>query len=148
MTSAATVGMIGLGLMGSALAARLIEAGVAVSGFDIDPAKGEALRAIGGATASSVTQLTAESESIVIAVYNGEQVQSVFDELAQNEHPARPLVICTTTCAPREIADIAERARHAGLPLVEAPISGTSAEVRRGSATALIAGEEIGRAHV
>ena len=141
MTSAASVGMIGLGLMGNALAARLIEAGIAVSGFDIDPAKGEALRAMGGAVASSVTQLAAQSRSIVIAVYNGEQVQSVFDELAQNEHPALPLVICTTTCAPREIADIAERARRAGLPLVEAPISGTSADLRQGSATALVAGE-------
>ena len=139
MTSAASVGMIGLGLMGSALAARLIEAGIAVSGFDTDPAKGEALKAMGGVVASSVTQLAAQSESIVIAVFNGEQVRSVFDELA--EHPARPLVICTTTCAPGEIADIAERARHAGLPLVEAPISGTSVDLRQGTATALIAGE-------
>jgi L-threonate 2-dehydrogenase len=141
MTSAASVGMIGLGLMGSALAARLLEAGVAVSGFDIDPARGEALRAMGGAAASSVTQLTAQNRSIVIAVSSGGQVQSVFNEFAQNEHPARPLVICTTTCAPGEIADIAERARRAGLPLVEAPISGTSAEVRQGSATVLVAGE-------
>ena len=141
MTYAATVGIIGLGLMGNALAARLIEAGIAVSGFDIDAPKGRALRAMGGAAASSVTQLTADSGIIVIAVFNAEQVQSVFDELAQDEHSARPLVICTTTCAPSEIADIAERARRAAVPLVEAPISGTSAEVRRGSATALIAGE-------
>jgi putative dehydrogenase len=141
MTSAASVGVIGLGLMGSAVSARLLEAGIPVVGFDIDPARGQALGAMGGAAASSITQLTAQSRSIVIAVYNGAQVQSVFDELAQNEHPARPLVICTTTCAPGEIVDIAERARRAGLPLVEAPISGTSAELRQGSATALVAGE-------
>jgi putative dehydrogenase len=141
MTSAASVEMIGLGLMGRALAERLLEAGIAVSGFDIDPARGEALRAVGGMAAGSITQLTAQSRNIVIAVYNGEQVRSVFDELAQNEHPARPLVICTTTCAPGEIADIAKHARRVGLPLVEAPISGTSAEARAGSATMLIAGE-------
>lgn len=141
MTSTTSVGIIGLGLMGNALAARLIEAGIAVSGFDIDAAKGNALRALGGAAASSVTQLTPDNGILIVAVFNGEQVQSVLDELAQTEHPARPLVICTTTCAPSEIADIAERARRAAVPLVEAPISGTSAEVRRGSATALIAGE-------
>jgi putative dehydrogenase len=70
MTSAASVGVIGLGLMGSAVSARLLEAGIPVVGFDIDPARGQALGAMGGAAASSITQLTAQSRSIVIAVYN------------------------------------------------------------------------------
>ena len=49
-------------------------------------------------------------------------------------------MICTTTCAPDAIVRIAKRADEAGLSLVEAPISGTSAQVRDGSAMALIAG--------
>jgi L-threonate 2-dehydrogenase len=51
------------------------------------------------------------------------------------------VVICTTTCAPDEIDRIARRSARAGYPFVEAPISGTSAEVRHGSATALVAGD-------
>ena len=50
-------------------------------------------------------------------------------------------MVCTTTCAPEDIASIAARAAEAGLGFVEAPISGTSAETRDGSALALIAGE-------
>jgi 3-hydroxyisobutyrate dehydrogenase-like beta-hydroxyacid dehydrogenase len=50
-------------------------------------------------------------------------------------------MICTTTCAPDEIEQIAARAARAGLAFIEAPISGTSAEVRDGAATALVAGE-------
>ena len=50
-------------------------------------------------------------------------------------------MICTTTCAPDEITRLARRAASAGIPFVEAPISGTSAEVRDGTATALVAGE-------
>jgi 3-hydroxyisobutyrate dehydrogenase-like beta-hydroxyacid dehydrogenase len=52
------------------------------------------------------------------------------------------VIICTTTCTPDEILRIAQQADDAGLSLVEAPISGTSAEVRNGSAMALIAGPQ------
>ena len=140
MGSDAAVGMIGLGLMGAALSARLLDAKIAVVGFDIDAAKCSALKAIGGETADTIGQLAARCQNIVVAVFNAEQVMSLLDELAQGAKQNPPLLICTTTCAPGEIADIAGRAARAGLPLLEAPISGTSAEVGAGSATALIAG--------
>jgi 3-hydroxyisobutyrate dehydrogenase-like beta-hydroxyacid dehydrogenase len=89
--------------------------------------------------AASVPELASRSRAIVIAVYDGAQVEALLDDL--QESPARPALICTTTCAPDEIARIAARAENAGFALVEAPISGTSAEVRDGAATALVAGE-------
>jgi 3-hydroxyisobutyrate dehydrogenase-like beta-hydroxyacid dehydrogenase len=49
-------------------------------------------------------------------------------------------MVCTTTSAPENIVRIAKRATEAGLGFVEAPISGTSAELRDGAALALIAG--------
>lgn len=142
MESVAPVGMIGLGLMGSALSARLLDANIPVIGFDIDVTKCSALKAIGGASADTVGQLATQCQNIVVAVFNAEQVMSLLDELVQGAGENPPLVICTTTCSPGEIADIAGRATRAGLRLVEAPISGTSAEVRAGAATALIAGDE------
>ena len=141
MPSTAPVGMIGLGLMGAALSARLIDAGMALIGFDIDATKCRAFEATGGEAADAAGQLATRCQSIVIAVFNAGQVMSLLDELAQNAEANPPLLICTTTCAPGEIADIAARAARDGLPLVEAPISGTSAEVRDGAATALVAGE-------
>ena len=50
-------------------------------------------------------------------------------------------MICTTTCTPDEIDRLAERAAKARFAFVEAPISGTSTEVRDGTATVLVAGE-------
>jgi 3-hydroxyisobutyrate dehydrogenase-like beta-hydroxyacid dehydrogenase len=137
----APVGIIGLGLMGIALCERLIGANHPVLGFDIDPTRCDALTAIGGATAASVRELTDKSRTIVIAVYSGEQVEAVLGEIAMGAGSAAPVMICTTTCAPDEILRVAERAAGANIPLVEAPISGTSAEVRDGTATALVAGE-------
>jgi L-threonate 2-dehydrogenase len=133
--------MIGLGLMGSAFCARLLDADVAVAGFDIEAARRAALQAAGGAVARSITELAARCRLIVIAVFDAAEVLSLFDEFVRHGSAKPPLLICTTTCAPDEIAAIAGRAAGIGLPLVEAPISGTSAEVRGGTATALIAGE-------
>jgi 3-hydroxyisobutyrate dehydrogenase-like beta-hydroxyacid dehydrogenase len=137
----APVGIIGLGLMGIALCERLIEAKYPVLGFDIDPVRCDALKAVGGTTATSVRELAGSSRSIVIAVYSGEQAEAVLGEIAMGAGPAAPVVICTTTCTPDEILRVAARAAGADIPFIEAPISGTSAELRDGSATALVAGE-------
>jgi len=135
----APVGIIGLGLMGSALSGRLTDADIAVIGFDIDPDRCNRLRENRGKIAASASELAHQSRAIVIAVYNGAQVEALLDDL--QESPARPALICTTTCAPEEITRIAARAENAGFAFVEAPISGTSAEVRNGTATALVGGE-------
>ena len=135
------VGIIGLGLMGSALSGRLIAAKVPVIGFDIEAARCAALTAQGGMVATSLRELAGRSRTIIVAVYSGEQIEALFDELANGAGAARPVMVCTTTCTPDEMIRLSQRAMNARLPLVEAPISGTSAEVRDGTAMALLAGE-------
>jgi 3-hydroxyisobutyrate dehydrogenase-like beta-hydroxyacid dehydrogenase len=141
MTPDAPVGIIGLGLMGIALSARLIDAKIPLIGFDIDPVRCGMFKSSGGVVAVSVHELAARSRTIIVAVYSGEQVDALFDEIVDGAGHTRQVVICTTTCAPDEITGIAARAAAAGLALVEAPISGTSTEVLDGAATALLAGD-------
>src|SRR5262249_53024063 len=141
MTGHAPVGMVGLGLIGTALAARLIDARVPVIGFDIDPARCIAFRDIGGAPAAAAAQVLASCSTIVSAVTGASQAQSLLDEIDPATAFSGAVMICTTTCAPAEILAIAKRADVMRLSLVEAPLSGTSAEVREGSAMALVAGQ-------
>ncbi|WP_298271052.1 NAD(P)-dependent oxidoreductase [uncultured Bradyrhizobium sp.] len=133
------VGMIGLGLMGSALSARLIDAGIGVIGFDVDAAKTDGLKTSGAEFAAFAADVAARCRIIVIAVYDAAQAIGLLPDLANATPP--PLVICTTTCASGEMAAIADFAARSRLALIEAPISGTSAEVRAGTATALVAGD-------
>jgi 3-hydroxyisobutyrate dehydrogenase-like beta-hydroxyacid dehydrogenase len=135
------VGIIGLGLMGTALAERLIDAKVPVIGFDIEAAGCEKLKAMGGMAAASLRDLAGRSRTILVAVYSGEQVLALFGEIESGAGPAPPTLICMTTCSPDEIARLSQRAASAGIALVEAPISGNSAEVRAGAATVLVAGD-------
>ncbi len=99
------------------------------------------LKEIGGDVATSAVQVIARCQTVLVAVYNAGQIELLFDELGRKPHLAGAVMVCTTTCAPEDIASIAARAADAGLGFVEAPISGTSAETRDGSALALIAGE-------
>jgi 3-hydroxyisobutyrate dehydrogenase len=139
MQADAPVGILGLGLIGTAFSERLIGADIPVIGFDIDPMRCEKFRENRGTVAASARGLASHARAIVIAVYSGAEAEAAFADLESSR--ARPAIICTTTCAPDEIIRLAKRAASAGIPFVESPISGTSAEVRDGTATVLVAGE-------
>jgi 3-hydroxyisobutyrate dehydrogenase-like beta-hydroxyacid dehydrogenase len=133
------IGILGLGLIGTAFSERLIDAKIAVIGFDIDPARCDKFRDNRGVIATTAREVARQCRAIVIAVYSGEQAEALMSDIEIG--PARPILICTTTCAPDEIIRLATRAANAAMPFVEAPISGTSAEVSDGAATALVAGQ-------
>src|SRR5215467_10946094 len=107
MTSHTQVGMIGLGLMGTALSARLIDARISVIGFDVDPGRCAAFADIGGKPAASAAEIMARCRTVVVAVYSAAQVQSLLDATGAASDLSHSVMICTTTCAPGEILAIA-----------------------------------------
>ncbi len=130
------MGLIGLGLMGGALAHRLLGAGFRVLGFDVNPDK--ALLLPGIEVAASADQICLVCRRIVLAVYDTTQVEAIVEELETTAHPMH--VVCTTTVEPRRIAFAAARAARYGITLIEASISGTSAQVEAGKGVGLVAG--------
>jgi L-threonate 2-dehydrogenase len=140
MAAPAPVGMIGLGLMGSALAARLVEAGMTVIGFDIDPGKCKKLGHLGGTPAISAAEVMTRCRTVIAALYDAAQIEALLRGMSRDADDAGSVLICTTTCSPGEIEAIARRSLKLGLSFVEASVSGTSAEVRQGSAMMLVAG--------
>ena len=143
MSDAKPIGIVGLGLMGTALAQRLIAAGNAVLGFDIDSAKGEALKKAKGAVGASVADVARGCDFIFVAVFDTDQVEAAVEsELlpAAGENSGK-IVLCVSTCDPDRIAALAARVAPRGLRFVEAPVSGTSEQVRRGQGVGLIGGE-------
>src|SRR5260221_6898686 len=134
------VGLIGIGLLGQALAHRLTGAGFEVAGFDLDPAKTAKLLDLGGRPATSVAYLAQRCSPIILAVFSTDQVEQVIEhELlpALGESSGR-IVLCASTCDPDRIAALGERVTPHGLRLLETPISGASGQVARGERVALI----------
>jgi len=134
------VAITGCSLMGSAFAALLKAAGFAVTGYDIDPAKAVAL---GGTPAASITEIARGSRTVVLAVFNTEQVENAVDALlAALPAEAPPLTaICVSTCDPDRIAVLAARIPPDRLRFVEMPVSGTSDQTARGDALGLVGGD-------
>jgi 3-hydroxyisobutyrate dehydrogenase-like beta-hydroxyacid dehydrogenase len=139
------VGLLGLGLMGTALARRLLGAGFDVVGFDVDAAKREALATLGGTAAESIAAVARASRRVVLAVFNTEQVEAVTEAAGGllatwGASPPPGVIVCTSTCDPDRIAALAPRVGARGATFLEAPLSGTSDQVSKGDAVGLIAG--------
>ncbi len=138
MGSSAPVGLVGLGLMGEVYARRLVAVGFAVVGFDTEAAKNARLAEI-GARAGSLADIARDCDPIVLAVFNTEQVEDVV-ERALVPAASGKIVICTSTCDPDRIAALGARVADS-LRFLEAPVSGTSEQVRHGDGVGLIGGD-------
>jgi putative dehydrogenase len=143
MTENMAVGLIGIGLLGQALAHRLRTAGFEVIGFDIDPAKAARLAELGGLPAASLVDLARRCEPIVLAVFSTDQVEAVVEGelLPALGDGSGKVVLCASTCDPDRIAALAERVAARGLRLLETPVSGASGQVSRGEGVGLIGGD-------
>lgn len=140
------VGLIGIGLMGTVMARRLMAAGFEVTGFDVRVDARTGLEAIGGRTAESIAVLARSCRVAVISVFDTAQVEDVIEGAGGVlSVPAAErtlgILINTSTCDPDRIAALALRASAAGLGFVELPISGTSDQVARGDGFGLVAGD-------
>jgi 3-hydroxyisobutyrate dehydrogenase-like beta-hydroxyacid dehydrogenase len=137
------VGLIGIGLMGEALALRLIGSGLRVVGYDIDPAKVRRLEALGGEPATGVADLARHCDLFLLAVFDTDQVEAVVenDLLPVLDGKRGKILLCTSTCDPDRIARLGARVAASGVAFLEAPVSGTSEQVKRGEGVGLIAGD-------
>jgi 3-hydroxyisobutyrate dehydrogenase-like beta-hydroxyacid dehydrogenase len=126
-----SVGVIGLGLVGRAVAARLRAAGFDVFGYDKSP---EAMRAFDG----NATEAAKQAKRIVLAVFDTPDVEQVAAEVKPH------LFIDCTTGDPKRIEALAGRLAGEGVGYVEAPMSGSSDTIRRGEATMFIGGDPSG----
>ena len=132
------VGLIGIGLMGEVYADRLIAAGFGVIGFDIDPTRNAILTRIGGRV-GSLADIARHCDPIVIAVFSTDQVEEVVERTLAPAGSGK-IAICTSTCDPDRIAALGVRVADT-LRFLEAPVSGTSAQVRQGDGLGLIGGD-------
>jgi 3-hydroxyisobutyrate dehydrogenase-like beta-hydroxyacid dehydrogenase len=149
VTDRKPVGLIGIGLLGQAFAHRLLAAGFAVVGFDVDPAKNAKLAQLGGGGAASAAEVARRCDAVVLAVFSTDQVEHVIERelLPALGEGSGKIVLCASTCDPDRIAALGGRVAMRGLQLLETPVSGASGQVSRGEGVGLIGGDaEIVRA--
>ncbi|MDQ6639523.1 MAG: NAD(P)-binding domain-containing protein, partial [Pseudomonadota bacterium] len=136
-----TVGIIGVGNMGLAMAQRLCEGGHDVRVRDVR-AEREAMAERDGARACATpAALAAQCAVVIVAVVDAAQTEAVLfgSEGAVPALPAGSCVVLCPTIAPESVEGIAARLDALGVAWIEAPMSGGPVRARAGTMSLMVA---------
>lgn len=127
MSGGGRIGVVGLGIMGSAIARNLVSAGFAVTGFDIEEARNAELRRQGGDAAGSVAELAARTDVILTSLPNPAALDATAASLVGIQWQGRILAELSTLKI-----DDKQRASailaQSGIVMLDCPLSGTGAQ--------------------
>jgi 3-hydroxyisobutyrate dehydrogenase-like beta-hydroxyacid dehydrogenase len=133
----APIGMIGAGLMGTALTERLLAHGYRVMVWNRTRTKADPLLARGAEWSDNPL---AACERVIVSLYTTDVVAQVLEEM-QAGLRAGQIILDTTTGEPAQTAALGERLAAQGVRYLDAPISGSSEQTRRGEATVMVGGD-------
>ena len=133
------VGLIGLGLMGTALAERLRGGGFDVWGYDIDPGRTGPFIELGGKPASNAAGVVSACGRIILSLPDSDVVETVLSEVGPSLVAGR-IVIDTSTGEPERAAQMGRRLGERDVSYLDATVSGSSRQVREGQAVVLAGG--------
>ncbi len=137
------VGVVGLGIMGSSMARNMVNAGLEVMGFDVDPDKTADLAAMGGGGARSAGQVAAVSDLVVLSLPTTTALGAVTAEIAANAHPG--LLVLEAGTFPLDSKLAARASLEAkGVELMDTPLSGTGLQAADATLVVFASGSREG----
>jgi len=128
------IGVAGVGRMGGAIAARLMEVGHEVTVWNRSPGKVKPLAEAGAKVAATPAELAAQAEAVVTILTNSDAMTAVYggpQGLLAAEAKGK-LFIEMSTVRPHEEAALADAVRAKGGLFVECPVGGTVGPARQG----------------
>ena len=134
------IGFIGLGEMGSAIAARLLSVGYQVAGFDINASVLNRISAIGCCVAESPADAVADADM----VQNAAQIEeALFHKHGAVEGLKTGSIIwIASTVSPQFIQQLEKLLLDKGLSLIDGPVSGGVTSAKSGDLTIMVGGDE------
>jgi 3-hydroxyisobutyrate dehydrogenase len=139
------VGFIGLGIMGSRMAANLVRAGHELTVWNRTREKAEEwAEAHGAKVAATPAEAATQVEVVITMVVDGPQVDAVLlgpDGVAEG---AGPDLLCVdmSTIAPSDTRRIGAALAERGVAFMDAPVTGSSPKAEDGTLTIMAGGEE------
>jgi len=137
------VGVAGLGVMGAAVAARLMEVGHEVTVWNRTPEKTKALADTGAKVASTPAQLASAVEATITMLTDAAAIDSVYNGpngLLAGDVKGK-LLIEMSTVPPKVPLALAPKVRAKGAAFVECPVGGSTAPARQGKLLGLMGAE-------
>jgi len=137
------IGVAGLGAMGSAIAARLMEVGHQVTVWNRTAAKAKPLADAGAKIAASPAAVAAACEAIITILTDGAAIEAVYNGpsgLLSGDANGKLFIEMSTVPPAVEIA-LAPKVRGKGAAFVECPVGGSTGPARQGKLLGLLGGE-------
>src|SRR6266566_3332864 len=134
------VGVVGLGIMGGAIAKNLVAAGWPVVGYDIDAARTAEAKAAGVETVANAGALAAAAETIITSLPTPAALDLTVQAIAGAKVPRR-VVVEASTFSLDDKARAQAALRAAGHVLLDCPLSGTGSQARRKDLVIYASGE-------
>jgi 3-hydroxyisobutyrate dehydrogenase len=143
----ARVGLLGAGLMGTAMARRLLYQGIAVIAWDLDPEHARALEASGGEPAQQPSEVVRGTGVVITMLPTADVVLDVVRPLL-DDWPEGTIWLQMSSVGAGEADQLTQTAEAHGITLVDAPVSGSTHPAEQGQLTILASGPDTTRAAV
>ena len=144
------VAFLGLGIMGSGMARRLLSAGARLSVFNRSAERARAHAAEGARVASSPRDAVADAEIVFSMVADDAASHAMWEGgsgALAGVRPGTVLVECSTVTTGR-IGELAESATRIGCELVDAPVTGSKVQAAAGELVFLVGASDDALARI
>jgi putative dehydrogenase len=139
-----TVGVIGLGIMGGAMAEALLASGYRVFGYDVLQAPRQRLKKAGGRALESNSAVAKIADVVITSLANSAALHATVEALATTKRApsAVRLTVIETSTLPLADKESARRVlARANIAALDCPISGTAVRMKEGSWTIFVSGK-------
>jgi 3-hydroxyisobutyrate dehydrogenase len=141
------VGLLGVGLMGSAMGHRLLDQGIEVSAWDRNPEQAGALEKRGAKRAERPAEVALGAGVVITMLPTASIVLDVVEPLL-DDWPQETVWVQMSSVGAAEADQLTEVAEAHAVTLVDAPVSGSTHPAEEGQLTILASGPDSARASV
>src|SRR6266498_2111895 len=141
------VGLLGVGLMGSAMAHRLLDRGIAVIAWDRDPEQLRALEGRGGEAAEGPSEVVSAAGVVITMLPTAAVILDVVEPLLK-DWPEDTIWLQMSSVGAAEADQLTRFAEAHAVRLVDAPVSGSTHPAEDGELTILASGPDSARTAV
>jgi len=141
------VGLLGIGLMGSAMARRLLGQGIGVVAWDRNHEHARALEGEGAAPADAPADAVGRAEVVITMLPTAAVILDVVEPLLE-DWPEGAVWLQMSSVGAAEADQLTRLAEAHAITLVDAPVSGSTHPAEEGQLTILASGPDSARAAV
>jgi 3-hydroxyisobutyrate dehydrogenase-like beta-hydroxyacid dehydrogenase len=141
-STSVNVAFLGIGLMGSRQAKRLLDAGHSLTVWNRSREKAEALSAFGARVVDTAAEAVADADVVILMLENGRIVTDVlFSQRVAGALRPGAVLIDMSSIKPAEAQEHAKHLAERGVHHIDAPVSGGTLGAEQGTLAIMAGGE-------